>query len=292
MRLYSARMAPRWSAVLLALTLLYVPMTAVPRQEVARQETAALTDERIEEFLRTARLVRTRDTAKGITGSVRATMTDGTLTHDVHIQSIDQWKSQFKGGHTYELNFRDSWKFNIAVYKLDRLLDLQLVPVSVERRWRDTRGAYTWWVDDVLMDEGERIKKNVTPPDMGCWNDQMRLLRMLDQLIDNADRNVGNMLITKSWRIWAIDHTRAFRYSKTPRNPALLTGIDRAVLQRLEALEFAVLKREAGQYITDGDIRSLLARRDGIMAHFKARGDAALYDRQNPSGGCIDRSID
>ena len=39
----------------------------------------------------------------------------------------------------------------------------------------------------------------------------MSLVRVFDQLIGNIDRNVGNLLITSDWRIWAIDHTRAFR---------------------------------------------------------------------------------
>jgi hypothetical protein len=30
-----------------------------------------------------------------------------------------------------ELNFRDTWKFNVAGYKLDRLLGMNMVPVSV-----------------------------------------------------------------------------------------------------------------------------------------------------------------
>jgi len=92
------------------------------------------------------------------------------------------------------------------------------------------------------------------------------------------------MLITKGWRVWAIDHTRAFRLSKTPR-PAMLTGIDRAVLQRLEALDFATLKRIVDGYITDGDIRALLSRRDGIVAHFKAHA-SLVYDRRDPASGC------
>lgn len=33
-----------------------------------------------------------------------------------------------------EYNFRDTWQFNVAAYKLDRLLDLRLVPVTIERR--------------------------------------------------------------------------------------------------------------------------------------------------------------
>ena len=92
-----------------------------------------LTDAQKEEFLRTARILEARELSKGITGSVRATLSDGTLTHDAHIQAIDQQKERFRGKDGLEINFRDSWRFNIAAYKIDRLLDLQLVPVAVQR---------------------------------------------------------------------------------------------------------------------------------------------------------------
>ena len=248
---------------------------------------APLTDEQIETFLRTARVVRTRGAGKGVTGSIRATLSDGTLTHDAQIQTIDERKTEFRASSgAVEFNFRDSWRFNVAVYRIDRLLGLQLVPVSVARTWNSNRGAFTWWIDDVLMDEGERLKRKTVPPDNRCWSEQIRLVRVLDQLIDNNDRNIGNLLITKNWRIWAIDHTRAFRYSTVPRNRAMLTGIDRDVLARLEALDFPTLKQAVADYITDADIRALLSRRDGIVAHLKSFGAVALYNRRDPAQGC------
>jgi len=39
----------------------------------------------------------------------------------------------------------------------------------------------------------------------------MWVVRLFDQLIYNTDRNLGNLLIDKSWRLWMIDHTRAFK---------------------------------------------------------------------------------
>jgi hypothetical protein len=251
-------------------------------------QTPPLTDEQIENFLRTARIVRTRSAGKGVTGSVRATLSDGTLTHDAQIQTVDERKSEFRGGKgPVEYNFRDSWRFNIAVYKIDRMLDLQMVPVSVQRTWNSARGAFTWWLDDILMDEGERLKQKAAPPDARCWSDQARLLRVLDQLIDNSDRNVGNILIGKNWRLWAIDHTRAVRYSKTLKNPATLTGIDQKVLEKLEALDFETLKPELREYISDDDIRLMLLRRDALVAHFKQLGEKALFDRPDPAQGCL-----
>jgi hypothetical protein len=273
------------SALALAVGLLCLPATVV-----AQTATPPLSDAAIEEFLRTARITNPRTLAKGVTGSVRATLVSDTLTHDVHIQTIDQSKPEFRSRQGVELDFRDTWKFNVAAYRIDRMLGLDLVPVSVERTWQRERGAFTWWIDDVLMDEGERQAKNIEPPNSACWNDQVRALRMFDLLIENVDRNMGNMLITKTWRIWAIDHTRAFRRSPKPRAIATLRAVDRSIFERLKALELDNLRREVGRYITPPEIRALLSRRDAIVAHIDALGEAGLYDRRPLAEPCVPAS--
>ena len=246
----------------------------------------ALTDQQIERFLQTARVVSSRAAGKGITNSLRATLSDGTLTHDAHIQTIDEYKQEFRGGTQREIDFRDKWQYNVAAYRIDRLLDLRLAPVSVDRSWQGLGAAFSWWVDDVLMDEETRRKKQVEPPEIECWSRQLWAQRMFDQLIDNVDRNLGNTLIDKTWRLWAIDHTRAFRTSREPRSPHGMLGIDRGVLQRLQSLTFEALKREVGKYLRDADIRAMLSRRDGIVAHFQKLGDSAVYNRRDPATGC------
>ena len=264
------------SLVVLLLSLPYAAQSPLP----------ALTDQQIEVLLKKAKIVKTRGAGKGITDSVRATASDGTLTHDVHIQTIDERKSEFRTKQGLERDFRDSWEYNVAAYRLDRLLDLRIVPVSVERNFNGKPAAYTWWVDDVLMDEGERLKKEVKPPDLACWNQQVRVLRVFDQLIANSDRNLGNLLITNGWRLWAIDHTRAFRRNTEPASLGNLTQVDRTMLQKMKGLTREELKKELGGYIGSPEIGALLSRRDAIVKLFEGRGEVVLYDRQPPEQGC------
>jgi hypothetical protein len=252
----------------------------------AQAPTAPLDAAATEEFLRVGKVVRTRSAGKGVTGSTRATLSDGTLTHDAQIQTVDESRREFVTKKGIERDFRDSWTYNVAAYRISRLIDLRMVPVSIERRWNGNDAAFTWWVDNVGMDEETRLKANTQPPRTDCWLEQMHLVRVFDELIENTDRNMGNILYTKDWRIWAIDHTRAFRRSATTANVAKLTRIDRGVLKGLEALDFATLKKEVGRYLLDAQIRALLSRRDAIVKHFASRGEAALFDRQDVSNGC------
>jgi len=94
---------------------------------------------------------------------------------------------------------------------------------------------------------------------------------------------MGNLLIGSTWRVWAIDHTRAFRSHKTLKSPANITRCDRQVFERMKALDRDTLKREVGKWLDEGQIKSLLARRDAIVKKLDALGPAALFDRTAPT---------
>jgi hypothetical protein len=235
-------------------------------------QSAPLSPEDQEEFLRQAKVLTQRYTSKGITLSQRATLSDGRLTHDAHIQRINEAKTSFQTERGVELNFRDTYKFNIAGYRLARLLGLEdMVPVSIERKVAGQSAAVTWWIDDVMMDEGARLKNKLTAPDANRWNKQMNIVRIFDQLIYNTDRNRGNLLIRKDWSLCMIDHTRAFRKHRTLPNPKSLTMCDRVLLGRLRALGGEQLTKAVSPYLEKAEIEAVLARRDAIVALFKTR---------------------
>src|SRR5690349_3456184 len=100
--------------------------TAVPAAPAAAPD---LSVEQIKTFLRTAKVIKTRSTTKGVTAPKRLTLSDGVITHDAVFQAIDERKSVMElggGGRqpTTELNFVDSYKYNIGAYELARLLGL------------------------------------------------------------------------------------------------------------------------------------------------------------------------
>lgn len=261
-----------WLCTVLALGLVHA-------QAQAPALVPQLTDAQIEDFLLHARVVKTHGAKKGVTLSLRATLSDGTLTHDAQIQSIDEKKQEFYNGREVEFNFRDSWMYNVAAYRVSRLIGLTMVPVSVARRHGTDMAAFTWWLDDVMMEEGDRLKKKIGAPDVVAWNEQMQLVRVFDQLIANTDRNIGNLLITKDWRAWAIDHTRAFRLNRVPKSIGNVTRCDRQVFEKLKQLDRPTLEKEVGKMLTDPEIDALLARRDAIVKHLDAAGPSVLFDR-------------
>jgi hypothetical protein len=154
-----------------------------------------------------------------------------------------------------------------------------MVPVSVERKWDYHDAAFTWWLDDVMMDEQERLKRKEEPPDVVAWNQQMQMVRMFDELIANVDRNLGNLIITRDWHLWPIDHTRGFRNNHDLRKPANVTRADRGVVERMKALDKEALRHATSKYLTTFQIDALLARRDAVVKRLDSLGPASLYDR-------------
>jgi hypothetical protein len=259
---------------------------AVAAQESPSGPTAAsLSDAEQEQFLQHAEVLRTRGVSTGITGTKRATLSDGKLTHDASFQTVDIYQNSFQTASGTELNFRDSYKYNIAAYRLDRLLGLGMVPVSVLRKIGGDTGAATWWVDNVRMMEKDRFQKKIEVPDSDAWNDQMYQVRVFNELVYNTDPNLGNLLITKDWKLRMIDFSRAFRLQKDLREPKNLERcrLDRRVYNGLRGLNRQMLDERLGDVLRDMEIVGVLARRDRIMKHFdeqiaKVGEQAAICD--------------
>jgi hypothetical protein len=253
-----------------AAPLLPQPATAPPQP---------LTLEQKEEFLKTAKIVSVRGAKKGVTGTVRVTLTDGVITHDASVQRIDEEKAKFEGVHGTEMNFRDTYKFNIAGYKVGRLIGLgHMIPPSVERKYEGTSAAWTWWVEDVMMDEGERLKKKLDAPDKDNWGRQFYLMRVFDQLIANTDRNVQNILYDKNWHLWMIDHSRAFRIHTKLLQTKGMDRCDAQLLYNLKMLSEETLRAEAGEWLRNREIEGILARRNIIVKSFEKGNPSKLYE--------------
>src|SRR5579872_3479626 len=125
---------------------MWLPAVLVAASPVlfAAENGAKPTSEQMEKFLATAKIVKIKELSTGVTNSRRATLTDGTMTHDAHIQSIEESKTKFEGDRGTEMNFRDSWKYNVAAYRLGKMLGIgDMIPASVERKVNGTPCAAT-----------------------------------------------------------------------------------------------------------------------------------------------------
>jgi hypothetical protein len=229
-----------------------------------------------EEFLATARVVQREDIGEGVTHPQRLTLTDGERTlratwKTIDVHKIGVWRDE-RGG--YQFDFRDSWKHEVAAYELDKLLGLGMVPPTVERRIDGRRGSLQLWVEGVMTedDRREREIKPKGPREAIQLYYQMQCVRLFHQLTYNTDfTNIENVLVAPDFRLYVIDASRAFRIQHELLAPNDLECFSRATLERLKALDEAMIEGTMGDLLDDIQVEGLLARRDKILTLVEVR---------------------
>lgn len=243
-----------------------------------------LTEEQMGTFLLNAKVINARIVSKGITGIQRLTMCDGQITHDAAFQSIDEHipLKRFDDGRT-EINYSDSYKYNIAAYELAKLLGLgDMMPVTVERKWAGRTGSLSWWLP-YKLDEETRQQKKIKVPDLESWAKQMNKMNVFEQLVCDTDRNMQNSLYSDDWHLWMIDFSKAFHTVAELKPSPKPTQCERRLFAALKQLDAAELTAKTKGYLTKAEIKGVMARRDEIVALFEKliaeKGEAqVLYD--------------
>ncbi len=241
-----------------------------------------------EEFLKTAEIVAQEQPFKK-----REAVTEPwvlTLEKD-GIKKQALWKNpegRMKG-------YLENWKWEIAAYRLDKYLGLNMVPPTVEKRFQGNRGSCQLWVDSWISLKDKFEQKIKTPSiKIFWWNRAFYLQRAFDNLIANQDRHQNQYLITKDWRMILIDHSRAFGTSKKfikkliydekyKEGPTfIMKQLPRVLVEKIKALNSELVKEIVGEYLTDKEIEAVLIRKDLIIKwidnHIKKLGeDKVLY---------------
>lgn len=204
-----------------------------------------------EEFLRNAEIARIEDLSVGVTKPQRAYFTEGSLLESMSFKGIKP--GRYKG-------FWESYKSDIAAYELDKLLGLQMIPPTVEKRVKGDLGAAVMWVKPVKS--FKEMGGPPTPPPIQAarWNRQMVKAKMFDCLIYNKDPNLGNWLVDPAWNLILIDHTRAFTEEKKWAHT--LQRVDAELWERMKALNMEQLHPVLEKWLNKGQIEAILERRD------------------------------
>jgi hypothetical protein len=105
-------------------------------------------------------------------------------------------------------------------------------------------------------------------------------MRVFDELISNRDRNMGNLVWTTDWKMWMIDHTRAFRLGDELQRPAALLRVERSLLENMRRLTAAEVAKVVESHLTRAEVGAVIERRDVIVKLFDAkiaeRGEAPI----------------
>jgi hypothetical protein len=165
--------------------------------------------------------------------------------------------------------FRDQDLYEVAAYRLARMLGMDNVPPAVPRTIGRSEGSLQIWLEGVMTEETRR-EEGLQSPNPRDWFLQNRLMYVFDNLIYNSDRNLGNMLIDADWKFWLIDHTRAFQDTGDLRGPDEITHVEKVFWERLQALDEEQIRDQLGEYLDGSSLQSLLIRREKLIEHIEA----------------------
>jgi dimeric dUTPase (all-alpha-NTP-PPase superfamily) len=240
-----------------------------------------------EDFLQSAKIVDQRQMSKseGVTRPWVLTLEKDGVTQRAF------WKNPTGSPGGYQ----ESWKTEIAAYRLSKTLGLDMVPPTVEKEREGDKGSCQlgakYWknfeeiINEKLQAKGIQYVHFIR---------KLSLQRAWDNLVNNIDRHRRNYLITEDWRMILIDHSRAFMTDKKYNEKLfydeknkenknfIMDQLPRAFVEKLKSLDAASIKSAVGEYLTEKEIDATLKRRDMMIAwidnHIKEKGeDYVLY---------------
>ena len=251
---------------------------ALPTPEATSlsQKLSGMSDAELEDFMRTAPVTNVEDIGTGVTKPKRVTQERDGVVNDAVFKYEDthpglQDKDKFI---TRRYNDSDRYQYDVAAYKLDRLLDWEMVPAAVLSEIDGREGALSDWVENAI-NERDRLEADLPFQGFCKQWEQYRLRFVFDILIYNEDRNLTNILWTKDdFMMKFIDHSLAFR--TTDKRPKQYRKVDLEVSdllrERLLRLNEENLKAELSPYLHPRQIEAILARRDLILKEAKKTG--------------------
>ena len=234
-----------------------------------------------EDFLKTAKVTDQRQMSAGEDSAQPWVLT---LEKDGVTQ-----KAVWKGLSGRYYGFEESWKAEIAAYRLSNHMGLNMVPPTVEREWDGKKGACQLWMKYwKSIEEIDTEKLQAKGIQTAGFIRKLCLQRAFDNLIFNINRHDGNILILEDWQMILINHSRSFGnrknsikliYDENNRRGKsfVMDELPRPFYEKLKSLDAATIKSVVGEYLTDEEIDFSLKRRDLIVAwidkHIKEKGE-------------------
>ena len=221
-----------------------------------------------EDFLATAKVTK----AEQMTGPTSVTNPYHLWLEKDGVQAEGLWKNVSGRPKGYI----DSWKYEVAAYRIDKLIGLGMVPVTVPRDYEGMGSLQLWTESWMTLKKKMDDKVKIPSYKLAFWNRALYLQRFFDNLIGNEDRHQNNYLITKDWRLILIDHSRSFRTSKKfttellytdkrREGPMEMAELPRLLVDKIKTLTFENIKGAVGDMLTDDEINAVLARRDLVL---------------------------
>jgi len=171
--------------------------------------------------------------------------------------------------HAYfrELVQEEGFIPELAAYKLDRMLGLGMVPVTVRRNIAGKEGTLQF-VPAATMTERERVAVGRSWSTPCPLQKQMKAMLVFDALIHNTARTPSTMVYSPDdWLLMLVDHGNAF--GTQLENSANLEGVELSIGDQwrtvLQALDNETLRKGLADVLDERRLSALASRRDALI---------------------------
>jgi hypothetical protein len=240
------------------------PTSPVDREPLSREEGQS--------FLKTAavRSVR-KEAVAGRTAPWQIKLEDNGLTRRAIFKYIDRPRPD---------PIPDSYKYEIAAYKLSIYLGLDCVPPVVEREIEGMRGSLQLYVEDPIP--MAQIKAaHLEPLDQQAYDQAMADLRVFENLVYESCTNAEDTLIRRSdGKVFRVDFGQAFAPVKVTRSGCEIQRCSRRLYGKLNGWNDAQVSTLLSAYLCEEETLALIARKDLILWTIRhliqSRGESAV----------------
>jgi hypothetical protein len=165
-------------------------------------------------------------------------------------------------------NKRGDIQPEVAAYRLDRVLELDMVPVTVEREYEGKSGALQFEPPKRI----DEVQRQVQKAGGGAWCPlpaQWENMMIFDTLIGNDARSADTIYYNlSSWQVMLVGFDDAFTLS-TAKSTRFKDGkirIGRSWREALKSADTETLQATLGNVLDDRRIRALAKRRDLLLS--------------------------
>jgi hypothetical protein len=184
----------------------------------------------------------------------------------------------------------DSYKYDLAAYELNKLLDLNIVPPAVEREIEGKKGSLALLIEGIITEEIRR-NKNIEPPDPQSFEHSLEQLTIFENLTYSnsycGKRDLGDILIMRKedWKIWRVDFSEAFAPLPELIPECHITRCSKKLFQTLLKLDNDAVKGKLSLYLNEEEINALLQRKNIIIERIQKlieeKGEEAVLYSKN-----------
>jgi hypothetical protein len=173
----------------------------------------------------------------------------------------------------------DSYHYEIAAYKLSKLLEYPLIPPVVEREINETPGSLQLLLEGCFSLQHQQ-REGLKPADPQKFLDGLSDLAIFENLVF-CEPNTEDVFIQENdWKIWRVDFSEAFDSFVELDSKNEITKCSKALFHNLKKLDEREIRIVLESHCNKEEIDALLERKNLIIERItlliKEKGEEAV----------------